>query len=76
MFNQIKRFQEKTKACLPRHLVSINLLSRAAADPSAGIESLEVGGFPHLCAPPHAPSKRPGLKKGEKDTGPFAFRAL
>ena len=77
MFGQIKWFQEKMRACLPRHLVSINLLSRDAAEPSAGIDSLEAGSFPHLCVPPQlAPSKRSGLKEGERDTGPFACRTV
>lgn len=71
MFSPIKWFQEKMKARLLRHLVSINLLSRAAAEPSAGIDSLEAGNFPHLCLPPHALSKRPGHKKGERNTGPL-----
>lgn len=70
MFSQIKWFQEKMKACLMRHLVSINLLSRASAEPSAGIDSLEARSFPHLRVPLHAPSK--GLKR-EKDTGPLDF---
>lgn len=65
MFSQIKWLQKKMKARLPRHLVSINLLSRAAAEPSAGADSLEAGNFPHLGVPLHSPSKRPGLKKGE-----------
>lgn len=50
MFSHIKWFQEKMKACLPRHLLSINVLSRAAAQPSAGIDSPESGSFPTFCA--------------------------
>lgn len=51
------------KACLPRHLVSINLLSRAAAEPSAGIDSLEARSLPYLPVPQHAPSRGLALRR-------------
>lgn len=63
MFGQIKWLQEKMKACLPRHLVSINLLSRAAAEPSAGIDSLEARSLPHLRVPQQAPSRGMALRE-------------
>lgn len=66
MFSQIKWFQENMKACLPRHLVSINLLSRTAAEPSAGTDSQEARSFPHLCVPLHAPSKDMASRRERK----------
>lgn len=67
MFSQIKWFQEKMKACLPRHLVSINLLSRAAAEPSAGTDSQEASSFPHPSGPLPAPTKDLALPR-ERET--------
>lgn len=64
MFSQIKWLQEKMKACLPRHLVSIKLLSRAAAEPSAGIDSGGKELAPPLCMCP----AMAWSEKGEKDT--------
>lgn len=66
MFSQIKWFQEKMKACLPRHLVSINLLSRTAAEPSAGTDSQEARNFPHLYVALHTPSKDLASRKERK----------
>ena len=63
MFGQTEWLQEKMKARLPRHLVSVNCLSRAAAEPSAGVDSLEARSLPYLRAPQHAPSRGLALRR-------------
>lgn len=53
------------KACLLRHLVSINLLSRAAAEPSAGTD-FKGEHFPHLWVSVNDPSNNLALRRGRR----------